>query len=233
MIPGRRDAGTWDLGPGKWEMGDGRWEMNVGADVDKRHDETHYDIPALDLNYGIGEHIQVNYSTSWIVLDTRGEMAKSGLNNSEVAVKWRFLNEDRHGIAMSVYPRIIFNNPTSSADRGLVDKGTVFRLPVQAEKQIGIITINPEFGHDFHQRGNDQWLYGLALKYAEIKGLEVLGEIFGTANNSFKRHETVLDVGFRLDISKNSSLLASIGKGLHHAADQPSLLSYLGIQLRF
>lgn len=167
------------------------------------------------------------------MLDTRDKRARNSLSNSEVAVKWRFLDEDRHGIAMSVYPRIIFNNPTSSADRGIVDKGTIFRLPVQLEKKIGIITVNPEFGHDFHQRGDDVWLYGIALKYAEIKGLELLGEVFGTANNSFKRHETVLNVGFQLDISKSSSLLASIGKGFHRAADQPSLLSSLGVQLRF
>ncbi|HMK61190.1 MAG TPA: hypothetical protein VK452_08610 [Dissulfurispiraceae bacterium] len=217
------DTGT--LGPGKWEI-------NVGVDIDRRHSETHYDAPALDINYGFGERIQLNYSTSWIVLDSRGEGIKNGLSNSEVAVKWRFLDEDRHGIAVSVYPRIVFNNPTSSADRGLVDKGTVYRLPVQVEKKIGIININPEFGHDFHAGGKDSWLYGVALKYAEIKGLELLGEIFGSADNSFRRHEIVTNIGLRLDISNYSSLLASIGKGIHHAGDQPMLLSYLGIQFR-
>src|ERR1700690_2544854 len=166
VCPASAHAGPPILTDDTGTPGTGKWEANVGADVIKLHNETHYDIPVLDLNYGIGEHIQLNCSASWIVLDSRGEGAKSGLSNSEVAVKWRFLDEDKNGIAMSVYPRLIFNNPTSSADRGLVDSGTVYRLPVQLEKKVGIITINLEFGHDFHQRGGDQWLYGVAVKYA-------------------------------------------------------------------
>lgn len=212
--------------------GDKGWEINAGFTVDKRHDETRYETPALDINYGIGEHIQLNYSVPWVVLDSRDEGSKNGLGNSEVAVKWRFLDEDRHGIAMSVYPRVIFNNPTSSADRGLVDKGATFRLPVQIEKKIGIIKINTELGHDFRERGGDEWIYGIALKYAEIKGLEALAEVYGTANNSFKRHETVFNLGFRYDLGRSYTLLASAGRSFHSAPDQPNLLLYAGIQFR-
>lgn len=212
--------------------GPGKWELNIGFTVDKRHDETRYETPALDINYGIGEHIQLNYSVSWIALDGKDEGSKNGLGNSEVAVKWRFLDVDRHGVAMSVYPRLIFNNPTSSAGRGLADKGTVFRLPVQMEKKIGVININTEIGHDFHQRGGDEWLYALALKYGEIKGLEALAEVFGTADNSFKRHETVFNLGFRYDLGKSYTLLASAGRSFHSTSDQPNLLLYAGIQFR-
>src|SRR5664279_2155617 len=109
ILPVCAHAGPPILADDTGTPGPGKWEVNVGVDVIKLHDETHYDIPALDLNYGIGEHIQLNYSASWIVLDRRDEGTKSGLSNSEVAVKWRFLDEDKHGIAMSIYPRIIFN----------------------------------------------------------------------------------------------------------------------------
>jgi hypothetical protein len=110
--------------------GPGKWETNMGFTVEKRRDTTFYNTPALDLNYGVGDRIQLNYSVSWIVMHTSDEGTKNGLGNSEVAVKWRFLlDEDKNGLALSIYPRFIFNNPTSSADRGLVDKGTVFRLP--------------------------------------------------------------------------------------------------------
>lgn len=213
--------------------GDKKWEINVGFTVDRRDDETRYATPALDINYGIGEYIQLNYSVPWVVLDSRDAGSKNGLGNSEVAVKWRFLDEERHGIAMSLYPRAIFNNPTSSADRGLVDNGATFRLPVQIEKKIGIININAEFGHDFRERGGDEWIYGLALKYAEIEGLEALAEVYGTANNSFKRHETVFNLGFRYDLGESYTLLASAGRSFHSAPDQPNLLLYAGLQFRF
>jgi hypothetical protein len=167
------------------------------------------------------------------VLDSKDEAAKSGLGNSEVAVKWRFLDEDKHGVAMSIYPRFIFNNPTSSADRGLVEEGTVFRLPVQLEKKLGILDMIVNFGHEFHQHGGDSWSYSIAAKYAEIKGLEVLAEVFGTVDNSFNNAENVFDVGIRADVSENYTVLASIGRSLDDAPDQPTLLSYVGLQVRF
>jgi hypothetical protein len=213
--------------------GPGKWEMNTGFTVEKRQDATRFETPAFDLNYGIGEHIQLNYSFSWIVLDAKDEAAKSGLGNSEIAVKWRFLDEDKHGVAVSIYPRFIFNNPTGSADRGLVDDGTVFKLPVQAEKKIGIIDMIANCGYEFHQRGNDSWLYSIAMKYAEIKGLDILAEVFGTADNSFNNAENVFDVGIRADVSENYTVLASVGRSLHQAPDQPTLLSYVGLQMRF
>jgi hypothetical protein len=207
------------------------WEINIGADIDKRHNATHYDAPSLDLNYGIREHIQLNYSVSWIVLDSRDEGTHSGLSNSELAVKWRFLDEGKHGIAISVYPRLIINNPTNSAARGLADKGTAFRLPVQLEKKIGVINFNLEFGHEF--RRDDEWIYGLALKYSEIKGTELLAEIFGTADKDFNRNVVVSNIGIRFEVGAHYSVLASIGRSLHSAPDQPTLLSYLGLQLRY
>ena len=213
--------------------GPGKWETNLGFTVEKRRDTTLYNTPALDLNYGIGDRIQLNYSVSWIVMHTSDEGTKNGLGNSEVALKWRFLDEDKNGMALSVYPRFIFNNPVSSADRGLVDKGTVFRLPFQMEKKIGIIIINPEIGHDFRQEGGDGWLYALALKYDEIKGLEALTEVFGTADNSFKNAVNVFDIGIRKDVSENVSLHASVGRSLRQSPDQPTLLSYVGLQMRF
>jgi hypothetical protein len=148
-------------------------------------------------------------------------------------VKWRFADEEKQGFPLSVYPRFVFNNATSSADQGLVHKGTIFRLPVQMEKKIGIMTINVEFGHDFSQHGGDEWLYGFVLKYAEIKCLEALAEIFGTSNNSFRKHETIFNLGFRYNLGKHYTMLASAGRSFHSAPNQPNLLSYLGMQFRF
>lgn len=159
--------------------------------------------------------------------------AKSGLGNSEVAVKWRFLDEDKHGVAVSVYPRFIFNNPTRSADRGLVDEGTVFKLPIQIEKKIGIVDIIANVGHEFHQRGSDIWLYSVAAKYAEVKGLDLLAEVFGSAESGLKNAENACNIGLRKDVSENYTVMASIGRNLREGPDRPTLLSYVGLQMRF
>ncbi len=208
-----------------------RWEINSGFVVKKSTNKNTYQAPSLDLNYGVGENIQLNYSVSWIVLHSDGS-TNSGLGNSEIAIKWRCLDQDKQGIDMSLYPRLIINNP-SSADRGIVDKGTIFRLPFQMEKKIGIIAVNPEVGYDFHEEGSDEWMYGLTLKYAEVKGLEMLAEIFGTADKKFSNAETAVNIGVREDVLENVSLHASIGTGLGSASNRAQLLSYAGFQLRF
>lgn len=212
--------------------GSGKWEMNMGFTIDKRRSETTYQIPTLDMNYGVGERIQINYSVPWIALHA-DESTKSGPGNSEIAVKWRFMDESRQTAAVSIYPRFIFNNGTSSADRGIVARGSIFRLPFQVEKKVGLITINGELGHDFHQEGGDEWLYALALKYTEIEGLELLGEAFGTANSRFSKKDNAFNIGIRKDLGENFSLHASVGRSFRPASDQPKLLSYLGVQLRF
>lgn len=213
--------------------GSDKWEANMGFSLDKRQNVFRFEAPALDLNYGIGARIQLNYSVSWIVLDPKDEAAKSGLGNSEIAVKWRFLDEDKHGVAVSVYPRFIFNNPTGSADRGLVDDGTVFRLPIQIEKKIGIMDVIANIGYEFHQRGNDTWLYSVAVKYGEVKGLDLLAEVFGSAESGLKNAEDVCNIGFRKDMSENYTILTSIGRNLREGPDRPTLLSYVGLQMRF
>src|SRR5512135_2947956 len=86
--------------------GPGKWEMNAGFNLEKRSSRTTYQLPALDLNYGIGERIQLNYSTVWIVLHG-DEGTKNGAGDSEVAVKWRFLDRDKQGVDLSVYPRFL------------------------------------------------------------------------------------------------------------------------------
>jgi hypothetical protein len=213
--------------------GAGKWETNVGFTIEKHQDASRVEAPAFDLNYGIGEHIQLNYSFSWIVLDRKDETAKNGLGNSEVAVKWRFLDEDTHGTAVSFYPRFIFNNPTGSAERGLVDDGTIFRLPVQLEKKVGIVDLIVNFGRMVRQRGSDDWLYSIALKYDEIKQIELLAEVFGSADNRFENTESIFNFGIRSDVSRRFTLLASGGRSLREGPDHPTLLSYMGLQTRF
>jgi hypothetical protein len=48
--------------------GPGKWENNVAIAFEHRSDETAYDLPAIDLNYGVGEHIQLTLQTAPVLL---------------------------------------------------------------------------------------------------------------------------------------------------------------------
>lgn len=213
--------------------GDGKWEINIATTLEKHRSESRWEAPALDLNYGLGEHVQLSYEVPWIMLFPSGEDTKSGLGNSNIGVKWRFLDEEKHGIAMSTKPEFEFNPPTSSADRGLVDDGMVFRLPVQLEKKLGPFTADLEFGRAFKQRQSDAWIYGFLLGHKVTEELALLGEIHGAGRPNFRQHETVFNFGAVYDLGKHYSALLSAGRSFQSAAsDAPTLLLYVGMQLR-
>ncbi len=232
-IPVLAQAGPPMLTGDPGTPGDGNWEINIAATLEKRRSESRWEAPALDLNYGLGEHIQLSYEVPWIVLSPSGEGTRSGLGNSNIGVKWRFLDEEKHGISASIKPEFEFNPPTSSADRGVVEEGTVFRLPLQMEKKLGPVTAGLEFGRAFKRKQDDAWIYGFVAGHKATERLELLGEIHGTGRPNFRMHETVFNLGAIYDLGKNYSALLSVGRSFQSAAsDAPTLLLYIGMQLR-
>ena len=213
--------------------GDKHWEVNIAFTLDKRHTEAAYEAPILDLNYGVGDNIQFKYEVPLVVHHEQGAGTNGGPGNSVLGVKWRFLDQEREGINMSVYPQFEVNPPTSAADRGLVDEGTNLLLPVQASKKFGPVWVNGEFGYTLRQHFKDEWLYGLSSGYEIRENLSVMGEIHGGTTKEFKQHDVVFNVGTQWDFTKRYGLLASAGRSFRSGTSgEPNLLMYLGLQMR-
>jgi hypothetical protein len=213
--------------------GDKHWEINVAFTIDKRQTESTYESPLIDLNYGVGDNIQLKYEVPWLIFQEQGAGTKSGLGNSLVGVKWRFLDEEKSGVNMSVYPQFEFNPPTSSARRGLVDEGTNLLLPVEVSKKFGPVLVNGELGYTIRQHEDDEWFYGLICGYQLQENLILLGEIHGGTTYEFKANEVVFNIGTQWDFTKKYGLLASAGRSFSRAtSDEPGLLLYLGLQIR-
>src|SRR3954464_9254210 len=117
--------------------GNGKWENNFAIIFEHRSGETSIDLPQFDLNYGVGEHIQLTLQTAPVLFKREGQGAIGGLGSTEAAVKWRMLDEENAGIDLSTFPRIIFNIVHSSVRRGLADDGTRFQIPFEVAKKFG------------------------------------------------------------------------------------------------
>jgi hypothetical protein len=216
--------------------GDGEWEVNFSVTMGHGRSDRSYEAPLLDINYGLGDRIQLKYEIPWLILmlDEHDNAVKTGLGNSEVGIKWRFLDEDRHGVAMSVYPQVAFNNTSSSADRGLVDSGTEFLVPFQVEKNWGKIGVNAELGYSFRKEDRGEWVYGIALGYAFSQRLEVLAELHGTALRDFQEKDLVCNVGARWKLHDWVSVLASAGRSIcGPKSKEVRYMGYLGLQFTF
>jgi hypothetical protein len=214
--------------------GDGRWEINLAFTVEKLRTETLFEAPLLDINYGLGERIQLKYEIPWVFRDEDGDGTKSGLGNSEIGVKYRFLDEERHGVSMSIYPQFSFNNPTSSEERGLVDPGTELVLPLQVARRLGPVELSLELGYSLIERGADEWIYGLAAAWPIAERIELLGEVHGVARRDFDEGVLVFNLGGVLEVHENVNLLLSAGRSFRESSTtEPGLLAYLGFRFAF
>ncbi|TWI11511.1 hypothetical protein IP93_01407 [Lysobacter ruishenii] len=211
--------------------GDGRWEINLPITLEQTRDERIFEAPLLDINYGLGERTQLKFEVPWLVVDRRDNGTTDGLGNSEIGIKHRFLDEDRHGVSMSIYPQLEFNNPTSSDERGLVDEGMRFKLPVQMTRSAGPFEWYLEAGYEFVEASEDQWLYGVATSYRVHGQLELLAEVAGVASQDFDDEALVFNIGTKIGINDHLNLLLSAGRSFRGSSSgEPELLAYCGLQ---
>lgn len=114
--------------------GNRKWEINLAVALEHRPGETSLDLPAIDLNYGVGASVQLTLQTAPVLLERDGHGPIYSLGATETAVKWRFLDEETCGVDASMFPRLIFNVVQSSIPRGLADDGARFQTVSVREK---------------------------------------------------------------------------------------------------
>jgi len=138
--------------------GNGHWEINVAWTLSQKQNKRLFAIPLIDINYGLGQQIQLKAEVPWLVLQERRGGTQSGLGSANFGVKWRFLDKNRHGFAMSTYPQLEIRTFASSVRRGLIDQGGELLLPVEISRELGSVTLNGEVGYQVVQRETDEVL---------------------------------------------------------------------------
>jgi hypothetical protein len=214
--------------------GDRKWEINLAVAFEHRPNETAYDLPAVDLNYGVGERIQLTLQTASVLLKRSDHGPIGGLGGSEAALKWRFLDQEKSGFDMSMFPRVIFNVTQSSVRRGLAEDGTRFQIPFQMAKSFGRLHIDGEFGPLASSVGRSEWLYGMVGGLDVAKPTMLMAELHGTSRMNFTRDVLTVNVGLRHQFSETRILIASLGHEVRTPDDQPlALIGYCGVQLLY
>jgi hypothetical protein len=215
--------------------GNGHWEVNTAWTDQRSPGSTLIGVPLLDANYGVGDTLQLNYQASWNVVRGAGNSDKSGFSDSQVALKWRFVDEGESGLQVSTYPRFTFVNPGSDADRrGVTDSDPSFLLPFEVLRNFGPISVNADFGYAYSSDENLRgWTGGVCLGREVTKGWELDAEVHASSSDSVDRTEAIVNLGTRVDLARNATLLLAIGRDLHNSlGPKVSLLTYVGIQVR-
>jgi hypothetical protein len=214
--------------------GDKKWEINLALAFEHRSGETAADFPAIDLNYGVGENIQLTLQTTPVFLKRRGHGLIGGLGGTEAAVKWRFLDQQQNGDGydMSMFPRVIFNVVNSSARRGLSEDGTRFQIPLQLAKAFGRWHAGLELGPHLSSAGRSEWLYGIVGGLDVSKTTLVMTELHGTSRMNFTSDALTVNVGVHHEFSETRILIVSLVREIR-SPDSLATIGYFGMQLLY
>lgn len=215
--------------------GDRHWEINLAVAFQHFPNETSYDAPAIDLNYGVGEHIQLTLQGGPVLLKRDDHGLIGGMGGTEAAVKWRFLDEKDTGFDVSMFPRVIFNIQPSSARRGLAEDGTYFQLPFQAAKSFGRFHADAEFGPRVGTVGRSELLYGIVggVDLDKAATTTLMAELQGTSRTNFDRDFLTVNIGVRHELTKTRIFIASFGHELRDPNQSLSWIGYFGMQLLY
>jgi hypothetical protein len=212
--------------------GAGVWEINLAYTDEKRPADRMRSFPRIDINYGLGDNIQLKYETGWTYVGpSDGENIRSGLDNSSLGLKWRFLDRERSGVDVSVYPQIEVENSTGSVRRGIVESGPNLFVPVEIGNTFGKLKIVGELGYQYLRTQENQWIVGLLAAIDASESLELMAEVHRISEKLMDGGDVVFNVGLRTSLSSKLRLLASVGTGLINKPETPTFIAYLGVQL--
>jgi hypothetical protein len=211
--------------------GDKRWEINTANIAAFSRGQALDQFPYLDINYGLGDHIQLKVEGGWGLAKDRDSDLDSGAGPVLAGVKWRFLDERDIGVNISMYPQFSFHCDRASQNPALAAPGNQWWLPIEFSRHFGPYAVNPEAGYLYSTRGADAWFYGVVGAYELRENFELLAEVHGDSLVQGGEGDLLGNIGIRYPFSGKVLLIASAGrlwKPLPSASAQ--YLTYLGLQ---
>jgi hypothetical protein len=207
------------------------WEINLGYMPFLYDGQSVSHTPDVDINFGVGDRIQLTYENAWLRVHNPSSKTQFGLGQSNPGVKWRFYDAGESGLAVSVFPQLFLNNPDHAVRRGITPSTDSFLLPFEFTKKIGPVDVDYEVGYEFVRKGADGWITGLVLGHEFTRKLEADVEFYSQGAFHPFANQPTLDFGGRYKLHKPIILLFMAGRSLEHSrSNQTYFLGYFGVQ---
>ena len=231
--------------------GNHHWEINFGWIANHNPGQSYYEIPDVDINYGWGNRIQLKWEQPLAAGTDAENSTGVGLGESLLGIKFRAYQhyipgkkktDDNINFSIGTYPQVSLNTPAGSAQRGIVEPGPQYYLPLEATAQIGPVALDGEVGRWIGNKNMpDQWGRGLIAGHEFSERLELYGELYdlqalNRIDGQPKQRSFTLDMGGRqtLDRAGHLRLLFMGGRGIQTVTrtnGEPSWIAYIGLQL--
>jgi hypothetical protein len=194
-------------------------------------------LPAFEFNYGALPNVQLHVIAPVAFDAPTGGPTQFGYGDTELGVKWRFVDEDKNGWMPQIGTFPILVVPTGNAERGLGTGSTRLFLPLWLQKSFGEWTTYGGGGYWINnQRPDDKnfWFFGWLLQRKITDKLTLGGEIFhDTADSIGGFDTTAFNIGGYYDFDQHNHLLFSAGRAFQNAAQTNLYSFYLGYQITY
>jgi hypothetical protein len=196
-----------------------QWEINVLTNGDFTRGERHLELPLLDINYGIGDNLQLKYEVPMEKTQT-GEVSSTEVGRSKVGVKYMFYENEETDTEIGFYPQVEIATPQEDVG------GNVVSLPLLLATKLGAIKtgevmMTTNLGYNISSRADTENSVFVAtgLGVPVLRNLSLMGEVSAeealTKNTEDVREELVkVNVGMVATVSKHFFLFGSLGESI-------------------
>jgi hypothetical protein len=210
--------------------GDGKWEINVASIVSRTSARHEVLVPDVDANYGWGAYVQLKLDLPWAFAREGGGPWRSGIGNTDLGVKWRFIDAEDAGFSMATYPQYSAGWVGASRRRGVASDQRQFLAPLEFSTRAGSFAFDGEVGRNFVHGGKSEWVAGGILAHACGAGRQCLLEVRETRSQAGTR--SLWNLGLHWNLSGSLVLLAAAGRETGPQQAEPQrMLVYFGVQL--
>jgi hypothetical protein len=211
--------------------GNANWEINLGSMQTIARGVSSYQVPQIDLNFGVGDRIQLTYEVPYILQTSTGQPLESGWGNGYPGVKWRFLDQGEDGWQLSTFPQLETGGSAPARQKGIAESGPRYLLPIEVTKKIGPLDVDFEAGYFVAGRGPKERILGLAAGRPVSERLELDAEFYDDRAYGAAHHATSFDLGGRYKLRPGIIALFMAGHSVTGFGEgQPLFIGYVGIQ---
>ena len=217
------------------------WEINAFVAGGQVHNEKSGAAPGLEVNYGALPDVQLHIIMPIAYDQISGGNVHYGYGDTELGVKYRFINpgKDDWWPQVGVFP--LLEVPTGNASKGLGATGEAREfLPIWLQKDFGEWTTYGGGGY-WHNPGlgnKDNWFFGWLLQRKITDKLTLGGELFHQTAETIittpsNKDSTGFNLGGTYDFNENYHLLFSAGRGIQNAQTNDAFTYYTALQWTF
>jgi hypothetical protein len=212
--------------------GNGIWEINLAVTPSITRTGSNYQLPQIDLNFGLGERIQLTYQVPYVLSTASATHTQDGWGNAYIGVKWRFVDQGGTGWQISGFPQLQTGLSASAEEHGLGGPGPRLLLPVEAAHKVGPLDVDAEAGFYVPVHGLDERILGLVIGHTFHSSLELDVELYDDRAVDGLPRQTTLDVGGRFPLHAGVIALFMAGRSICGTnTSQPQFMGYFGVQI--